>query len=99
MKLISYWVTKAQNYIEIESDYSQYTSLPSWLIIFAPIAEAEAYRFDHITRDESANFWARKITITATIDVNKLYHLNSSVNVHVQLEIKKSQLLCMRGAN
>lgn len=86
---------KTQDYIEIESDYSQYTSLLSWLVIFAQIAEVEAYHFDHITRDESANFWARKIT--ATINVNKLYHLNSSVNV--QLEIKKSQLLCMRGAN
>ncbi|MFT9212544.1 MAG: AvrD family protein [Lentilactobacillus hilgardii] len=83
------------DYDDIEGDYSQSVSLLSWLIIFAQIAEVDAYHFDHIKRNESANFWARKIT--ATVNVQKLYHLKSKINV--RLEIKKAKLLKMHDQN
>ncbi|MFD1125033.1 AvrD family protein [Lentilactobacillus raoultii] len=87
--------TSLKSYIGIESSFAQYTSLLSWLVIFAQIAEVDAYHFDGISRRESANFWARKIT--ARLNIHKLYRVNSEIGL--ELEIKKANLLNMHGDN
>ncbi|MDD9149927.1 AvrD family protein [Sporolactobacillus sp. CQH2019] len=67
----------------LQSNHQYLTSLLDWLVVFAQMGEILAYHYDNLKRDESGNFWMRKIK--AKFLTNTLPKIGDNIPVFAEI--------------